>query len=953
MEKIYEELDEAKAEIEKLAGELKRKEELSECLKKSHNKQSNEIQEAKLKIEKLGEELYQKAEETIEVKQMYEDLKCSFYEKESIIKRLCAANDKLRVDCDEKSKIWEDEKRGLVLALNEVNEKARDREQQLHTCREEIESLKGCLTVSKKKWVEADRKVKSFKEVRERDNICMKLEEENRKVEDQLKWKKEQFKHLEEAHGKLGDQFRSSKKEWEVEKALLLDELCSLQMKLDSEIRISADLQSQLKMSNQALSHEESRRKYLEVQVSDFKTQFEHASTEQHDMKLQVDCLISQRDKDIADLRHSMQSKETYYKELEYQNAKLEQENQDLRVSIKELQEAQIQQAVSSTSLSKLRNQLRSLEQMYRNCTLTFKAREAEWSPQLAKLKADLNDYRSLLKSKTEAMDELKVELESSYSLNMQLKLQNEEMAMILMVLNMGIAEAQLKLANDKNELDLCSKEREEEFSQIMKQLEMKNAALFSANTDINKEHVEATCFMRKVESLDFTEEQKLLVQIELDSCKEMLEESNRCQLFLKDKVPQLGSDSPEKLREVSDALERASIELAERICEGNELELELLIWKSIAERLQKDLEENHLVRKELETSLLEQVDVGETSKREKDGLIHMLEEKDKIMDNLQQQVVLLEEELKLRDAEASGPSITISPKSDKLRFLQITREKNKILEKLQKEVAWLEQESIRREFKSAVIAQISKENTLGHEKENLIQLVDGKNLRIADLMQQLKSLEQKFNTSLVSLSSQLAEKQAEIDLVFEAWGKISAAEILAVVEIEEKKLMIEELEGDINDIQHKLKLQEEAWCHSERHVLEVETKLEAKRLEWEDLTKQMGTKLTNSDAMLYKLRIENRNLLEDVTKLSSERENLLSFVVELGDKICECSTSDTLLIDMLGSLVESFETNCPGMELKSDDVFLVKENVNTHSPPATKKFDVISDARSPFRVLN
>ncbi|KAJ7943730.1 basic helix-loop-helix (bHLH) DNA-binding superfamily protein [Quillaja saponaria] len=787
MEKIYEELDEAKAEIEKLAGELKRKEELSEGLKKSHNMQNNEIQEARLKIDKLGQELSEKAEEATEIKQMNEDLKCSLYEKDSNIK-------------------------------HEANEKAQDREQQLYACREEIKSLKGCLSASKKKWVEADRKVKSFNELRERDDLFDKLEEEKRKI------------------------------------------------KLDS--------------------------------------------TECHYAKSQVDCLTSQHDKDIADLRHSLKSKETYYKDMEYQNRKLEQENQELRVSIKELQEAQIQQAgSSSSSLSKLRNQLRNLEQMYRNCTSILKAKEAEWSSQLEKLKADLTGYRSLLESKTETIEELKMELERSYSLHMQLKLQNEEMAMMIMVLNMGISEAQLKLANAKNEMDLCKKEREEEFCQIVKQLEMKNVAVPSADIDIDGEHEKAT---------------------------KMLEESKRCQLLLKEKVLQIASNSPEKFREVSDALERENIELAERIYEGTELELELQIWKSIAERLQKDLEENHLMRKELETSLLEQVDVGETFKQEKDGMICMLEEKERIIDTLQQRVVLLEQGLKVGETESSGLStMETSPDSDKVRFLQIIREKDKILEELQTEAGWQEQQSFGRELESDVITRSSTEKTFEHEKDNLIQLVNGKNLRIAELIQQVKSLEEKFNSSLVSLYSQLAEKQAEIDLVHEDWERITAAEILAVLEIEEKKLMIEELEDDINNIQQKLKLQEEAWCHSEKHVLEMETKL------------------TTSDAMLNKLKIENRNLLEDITKLSSERENLLGFVVGLGDKIYEFSTSDTQLMDMVGRLVQSFETNCPGMDLKSDDEFRVKDNVNTHSSNVTKTFEVMSDARSPFRVLN
>ncbi|KAJ1384212.1 Aluminum-activated malate transporter [Sesbania bispinosa] len=46
------------------------------------------------------------------------------------------------------------------------------------------------------------------------------------------------FKHLEEAYEKLQGQFKSSKKEWEMEKSTLLDDISSMQIKLDSQIRI-------------------------------------------------------------------------------------------------------------------------------------------------------------------------------------------------------------------------------------------------------------------------------------------------------------------------------------------------------------------------------------------------------------------------------------------------------------------------------------------------------------------------------------------------------------------------------------------------------------------------------------------------------------------------------------------------------------------------------------------
>ncbi|XP_031287652.1 uncharacterized protein At4g38062 [Pistacia vera] len=1189
MERIYEELEEVKVENEKLRADCKSRAELCENLKKSHNEKLVKIHEASKKVEKQAQELNEKEEEVSEVKRVFGDLKCSLIEKESIIKRLSAANDKLRVDCDEKCRKWEGENRGLVLALDEANEKNIDQEQKINVFKAEIEGLKGLLATSQKKCLEAERKAKASKELRERDDVLLKLEDENRKVENQLKWKKEQFKHLEEAHEKLHDQFRASKKEWEQERSKLLDEICSLQTNLDSQTRISADLQNRLQLCNQALANEESRRKYLEVQVSEFKTRYENTFAEYQDAKSQLECLTEQRDREIAALRHSLSTKETFHKEMKYQAGKLEQENQELLTSLKELQEAQIHKAGSASSLAKLRNKLRSVEQMHRDCSANLRAKEAEWRSQLEKMDLKLNDYRSELERKDAALEEQKMELESCYSLTLQLKMQNEELSVMLLLLKAGLSEAALKLALVDGERDCHSKESED-VSVLMKQLEMKTADLAKAQIEIAEErektasllrriesfelveeqgllmqkeldrykevleessrrqnhlkekallmesdykekfrevcdaldtanfklakqhekaaslsqvveslnhteeqrlqmhkelekykemfeessrcqnqlkeqalqiesgskeklkavsdaldearlelaekHEKAACLSRRVESLDLIEEQHLFMQKELERYKEMLEESSRGQLRLKEQALQMESDSKEKMKEIShaldttnsglveerekveslsrrvesldhieeqcmqmqkelerykellkeasrsrlhleekillmesdskskltevcDALDVANSELIEKTSEGHQMEFELWIWKSIVERLKAELEESQELRKELEASLLAQVEVGEAIKKENGHLLHLIEEKDSKISNLQEQVLSLELKAEELEAATSNARVetTMSLKTEKQSSLQITREKDRILEDLQREIGRLEQESLRRELECALLTQIGAEQSFEHEKVNLIQMVEEKNRKIDDLLQLVGSLEQRFNSSLNSVSSELAEKQAEINLFLEAWEKISAAETLAMLEIEEKKLMIVEMDDEISDIQQKLELQEKSLSHSKQQALKIEAELEKKQLEMKRLTNQLEAKLTTSDDLINELKSENRNLLEDVKKLSSERENLLNFMEGLDDSISKLSGEDTQLMGILGSIVQSFDNNSNrfGVVLKGDGELFdsVKENVKTLHSPTMKKFEAAQEERSPFRQLN
>ncbi|XP_027362391.1 uncharacterized protein At4g38062-like [Abrus precatorius] len=458
-----------------------------------------------------------------------------------------------------------------------------------------------------------------------------------------------------------------------------------------------------------------------------------------------------------------------------------------------------------------------------------------------------------------------------------------------------------------------------------------------------------AACLMRQVEFYGLTKELQHLPQNELDMHKEMLEESTRCQSLLKEEVLQMEISFKEELKKVYDALERANIELDETICERSEMEFELQIWKSFVKHLKNDLEENHVMRKELEKSLLSQVEFSESLKLEIDSLVYRLEEKENKIDYLKQHVFLFEQEPKVKETKAFVPAseeTAVSYEPVEGRYLQIIEEKDRILEELQKVILRLEQESFRRELESDVIAKgHNMEITNELEKENPMHFTKGESMKTDDLMQQVNSLEQKYTSLLISVSSQLAEKQAEINQVQEACDMITAAEVLAALEIEEKKLMIEELEDDIHEMEKKLKLQEENWSQTKELALDIEAEMDAKLLKIKELTDQMENKLRGSDAFLQKIKLENRSSLENATRLSSERENC--------HKMCECTTADTQLMDTLRSLVQSFENDCLGMNFKKDDDLLVKENMIMHSPTGIKKPETFSYIRSPLKEPN
>ncbi|XP_057443631.1 uncharacterized protein At4g38062-like [Lotus japonicus] len=398
---------------------------------------------------------------------------------------------------------------------------------------------------------------------------------------------------------------------------------------------------------------------------------------------------------------------------------------------------------------------------------------------------------------------------------------------------------------------------------------------------DLNKSHDAQVSQIQeailKVEEL----EQGLLEKADEINYAKPIHEDLNGNLISEESIITHLSAAKDKLRaDCDEKFKKLEYENSRLVCEKSEIEFELQIWKSFVERLKNDLEENLVMRKALENSLLAQVDYSESLKQEKDSLAYKLEEEHNRIDDLQKHVFLLEQELKLRELE------------------------------------------------SAVTAKGNMERTNELEEEN-------RNMRIDELMLQVTSLEQNFTSSLTSFSSQLAEKQSEINLVQEACDYITAAEILAELEMEEKKLMIGELEDEIHDIEHKLKLQDENWSQLKQLALEIEVEMDAKQLNVKNLTQQMENKLRGSDVLIQKLKMENRSLLENAT-------------------MWECTTNNTQLVDVLRSTGQCVENDCQGMKSIKDDGLLVKENLIMQSSTGIiNKPETFCYLRLPLKELN
>lgn len=773
MKKLYEELHEVKLDMDNLKDDYLSK---TENLNKSHNEQLMKMKEATQTIASINE----KEEAISSIKQLCEEFRCKLQQSESVIEHLTSTNNELRADYHEKFLKWEGENRELVLALDEAKGKSKNQEEKIHSFEEEIESLKRLVSDSQKKCFEAKENASASNELRQRDDFFLKLEEDNRKINEQFKWKREQFNHLKEAHEKLRGQFQASQKEWENEKSSLLDEICKIQTNLDSQKRITEGLEKQSRMREEALRHEENRRKCLEVQISESRSSYEKVFDDYQEAKLKLEC-YHQRDEEIADLRNLIRKKEMLYKEMEFKVGNLQKENEDLLKSLKEIQESQIQEVGISSSFGKLKNKLKHLEQKHKDCSANLKAKEEEWKLQMEKVRGDLcskeviikeltislgkkemlyeetliragkleEENRKCLESLKELLDmrelgassssleklqnklnvlehthrdcsanltakeaelcnkdavieELRAELEDCSSTIMQLKLQNEEISLMM----------QLNLANEKAEFILQNEEKKENLSSLKQELEMKNMALVESQKEIEKEREKTKLLLRRIESLNYLEK-------ELESHTEMLEELSPSQICSKEQNLEIETELKERLRQFGDALVKANSELDEKFCETSEIEFELQIWKSIAERLNVKLEVNYEMRREVEASLLEQAEVEETLKRERESLVRLIEDKESRIRDLERDCDWMEKEFLRRELESLIFTQIYAEKE--VKHLMLLATEDDASEELQKDsIQWRTSAALIKELKAEMVKVAEERWELSSEKENL-----------------------------------------------------------------------------------------------------------------------------------------------------------------------------------------------------------------------------------------
>ncbi|CAL0331547.1 unnamed protein product [Lupinus luteus] len=182
------------------------------------------------------------------------------------------------------------------------------------------------------------------------------------------------------------------------------------------------------------------------------------------------------------------------------------------------------------------------------------------------------------------------------------------------------------------------------------------------------------------------------------------------------------------------------------------------------------------------------------------------------------------------------------------------------------------------------------------------------------DLEEKLREVGDALDKAIIELSDTIHERN-EMELELQGWmlyverlrkdleenfvtRKRLENSLLAQMELNKsKKLVIRSKQLHLNQ-------------KSKQVALHIEAEIDTEQFKTKDLTNQRENKLLNaSDDLLQKIKMENRNLHENATRLSSEKEILLLFIRLSYEKICDSTIADTEIMDMLNNLGHSLRT--------------------------------------------
>lgn len=307
-------------------------------------------------------------------------------------------------------------------SLSKKNAQAQELKAQVDALNRTLEEVENSLSEESALRFKAECALNEYKQ---REKGYLKMEQDCKALQEEAKWRKEQFQSLEEAHCRMRNQLHEDRAMWESEKQAILGDLELLQEDAQAKETLIEDLGSRFKIIQQSLAHEENCRKLVEFQLEDAKSRLESVSRDYEVAQSSLESFRENSKKEVSLLRDSLFGKDRQIKELQAEQTQMRLEQQELKKVEVELQ--------------KHKGYHNLLQRVILTCfEHNFSAEEVA-SERVRDLEGDLQeeaedlmrhflDAKAIMASKDVEVMELEMELEQARTLSELLRASMEEL---------------------------------------------------------------------------------------------------------------------------------------------------------------------------------------------------------------------------------------------------------------------------------------------------------------------------------------------------------------------------------------------------------------------------------------------------------------------------------------------------------------------------------------------
>ncbi|KAL3696328.1 hypothetical protein R1sor_010404 [Riccia sorocarpa] len=450
-----------------------------EQLRSSHKKKEEKMRQEKDEvINALEASELQCEEQRVRLRELENEVS-RFKTQASNMEKKCA---KAESKAKESSSVLEELQSRLDETITELFE-LKNSNTQVDSMRIRLQECERALSHEKSQRAKAE---KSLKALKHREEVLEEAEQEHKELQERFKWRNEQFQSLEEAHSKLRSEYGLKKREWESEKGGMLSEIDSLQSALDSKERLLVQVQNQLQMVHQALAHEETRRKALEVQAEDASRGLEQATADCEAARSAVDTLREQMSSEIGSLRDALGTKDRQFKELEIKHSQMEQEHIELKAFEKEYQEWMATHGDQQKLVTDMKERMASLVESHDTLRARVKEQEKGFEKERKEMVKALDQATENLTAREEAMKQLDEEMERLKAALEHLKAHRSELDSQLTVTREQLEKACEDAAEAKLALSSIEKDSHSEKAMLLQTVNGKDKIIQELKTQVS-----------------------------------------------------------------------------------------------------------------------------------------------------------------------------------------------------------------------------------------------------------------------------------------------------------------------------------------------------------------------------------------------------------------------------------------------------------------------------------